>query len=101
MRLLAVLTDDREVRRYLRGIGEATELPTQAPVRALSYWQSRVFRRRELGDEAALKFPVFDGQFLYAARGKVLPPRVTSRAASVLNCAVNVRRFRVAMRLLL
>jgi uncharacterized protein YbaR (Trm112 family) len=33
MRLLAVLTEDREVRRYLRGIGEATELPNQAPAR--------------------------------------------------------------------
>jgi Putative transposase/Transposase zinc-binding domain len=53
MRLLAVLTQDREVRRYLRGIGEATDLPTQAPARSPPYWQSRALRRRELGDEAA------------------------------------------------
>jgi hypothetical protein len=53
MRLLAVLTEDREVKRYLRGIGEATELPTQAPARAPPYWQSRALRRRDLGDEAA------------------------------------------------
>jgi Putative transposase len=55
MRLLAVLTEDHEVRRYLRGIGEATELPTQRPARAPPYWASRALRviARELGDEAA------------------------------------------------
>jgi hypothetical protein len=53
MRLLAVLTEGDEVRRYLRAIGEATELPAQAPARAPPYWASRALRRRELGDEAA------------------------------------------------
>jgi hypothetical protein len=47
MRLLAVLTQDRELRCYLRGLGEATELPTQASARAPPYWRSRAFRRRE------------------------------------------------------
>jgi hypothetical protein len=31
MRLLAVLIEGDEVGRYLRGIGEPTELPAQAP----------------------------------------------------------------------
>jgi Putative transposase len=53
MRLLAVLTEGDEVRRYLRAIGEATELPHQAPARAPPYWASRALRRRALGDEAA------------------------------------------------
>jgi hypothetical protein len=72
MRLLAVLTEDHEVRHYLRGIGEApkaipgtgivagaasvcrsgakrraTELPTQGSARAPPYWASRALRRRE------------------------------------------------------
>jgi hypothetical protein len=53
MRLRAVLTEGAEVRRYLRAIGEPTELPAQAPARAPPYWASRALRRRELGDEAA------------------------------------------------
>jgi hypothetical protein len=53
MRLLAMLTEDRDIRRYLRGIGEPTELPTQAPARGPPFWKSRALRRRELGDEAA------------------------------------------------
>jgi hypothetical protein len=77
MRLLAVLTEDHEVRRYLRGISEApkaipgtgivagaasvcrsgaksraTELPTKGPARAPPYRASRALRRRDLGDEA-------------------------------------------------
>ena len=42
-----------EVRRYMRAIGEPTELPAQAPARASRYWASRALRRRELGDAAA------------------------------------------------
>jgi hypothetical protein len=53
MRLLALLTADREVRRYLRAIGEPTELPIQESARPPPYWKSRVLRRQELGDEAA------------------------------------------------
>jgi hypothetical protein len=34
MRLLAVLTEGAEVRRYLHAIGEPSELPAQAPARA-------------------------------------------------------------------
>jgi hypothetical protein len=51
MRLLAVLTEDREVRRYLRGIGEATELPTQAPARAPPYCVSNTPKADGLLDQ--------------------------------------------------
>jgi hypothetical protein len=53
MRLLAVLTKASEVRSYLRGIGEQTELPAQAPARAPPYWASRALRRSARSDEAA------------------------------------------------
>jgi hypothetical protein len=53
MRLLAVLTEGAAVRRYLRAIGEPTELPAQAPARVPPYRTSRALRRGELGDEAA------------------------------------------------
>lgn len=53
MRLLAMVTESEEVRRYLRGIGEPTELPKQGPARGPPYWQSRVLRRKALGEEAA------------------------------------------------
>jgi hypothetical protein len=45
VRLLAVLTEASEVRHYLRGIGEQTELPHQEPGRAPTYWASRALRR--------------------------------------------------------
>jgi Integrase core domain len=53
MRLLALLTEDREVKRYLRAIGEPTELPIPESARPPPYWGSRVLRRQEPGDEAA------------------------------------------------
>jgi len=53
MRLLAMVTDPNSITRYLRALGEATDLPTQAPARGPPYWQSRVLRRAARGDEAA------------------------------------------------
>jgi hypothetical protein len=53
MRLLALLTEDREAKRYLRAIGEPTELPIQESARPPPYLRSCVLRRQELGDEAA------------------------------------------------
>jgi hypothetical protein len=37
MRLLALLTEDGEVGRYLRSIGEQTEMSRQAPARLPAY----------------------------------------------------------------
>jgi hypothetical protein len=53
VRLLDLLTEDREVKQYLRAIGEPTELPTQESPRPPPYWTSPALRRQELGDAAA------------------------------------------------
>ena len=53
MRLLAMVTDAKNIARYLRGLGEATDAPTRAPARGPPYWKSRVLRRAAVGDEAA------------------------------------------------
>jgi hypothetical protein len=46
MKLRALVTDPRSVARYLRAIGEPTDLPSRAPARGPPYWKSRVMRRR-------------------------------------------------------
>ena len=46
MKLVAMVTDPKSVVRYLRSIGEPTELPQRAPARGPPYWKSRVMRRR-------------------------------------------------------
>jgi uncharacterized protein YbaR (Trm112 family) len=51
MRLVAMVTDEKSVRRYLRALGEPTELPQRSPARGPPYWQSRALRRTS--DEAA------------------------------------------------
>lgn len=45
MKLLAMVTDAESITRYLRSLGEPTELPHAAPARGPPYWQSRVLRR--------------------------------------------------------
>jgi hypothetical protein len=46
MRLLALVTEPKNVARFLRHLGEPTEPPRRAPARDPPYWQSRVLRRR-------------------------------------------------------
>jgi hypothetical protein len=53
MRMVAMVTDPKEIARYLRSIGEPTEVPSQAPARGPPYWQSQALRRRDFGPEAA------------------------------------------------
>lgn len=53
MRLLAMVTDDKSVTRYLRALGEPTDAPTRTPARGPPYWKSRVLRRAAVGDQAA------------------------------------------------
>jgi hypothetical protein len=53
MRMVAMVTDSKEIARYLRSIGEPTEVPKQAPARGPPYWHSQALRRRDLGPEAA------------------------------------------------
>jgi hypothetical protein len=53
MKLLAIVTDPRSVARYLRGIGEPTDVPQRTPARGPPYWHSRVLRRGAGSVEAA------------------------------------------------
>jgi hypothetical protein len=46
MKLVSLVTDPESIARYLRHIGEATEVPPLAPARGPPYYQSRVLRRR-------------------------------------------------------
>ncbi len=45
MRLVALVTEAASVRRFLRGLGEATEASARAPARGPPYWRSCVLRR--------------------------------------------------------
>ncbi|MDB4934633.1 MAG: hypothetical protein JWP87_1605 [Labilithrix sp.] len=40
MKLLAMVTDDKSVTRYLRALGEPTDAPTRTPARGPPYWKS-------------------------------------------------------------
>ena len=41
MKLVALLTDLQQVRRFLRGIGEPTEPPPREPARGPPFWKVR------------------------------------------------------------
>jgi hypothetical protein len=45
MRLLAMVTEPKNVARFLRHLSEPTEPPPRAPARDPPYWQSRLLRR--------------------------------------------------------
>ena len=49
MKLVAMVTDPKNVRAYLRGIGEPYEVPGRSPSRGPPYWRSTVLRRNALG----------------------------------------------------
>jgi hypothetical protein len=53
MKLLALVTDPKSIARYLRGIGEPTDVPKRTPARGPPYWASRVLRRGAGSVEAA------------------------------------------------
>jgi len=46
MKLLAMVTDEREVARYLAHVDEQTNVPARAPSRGPPYWKSTVLRRK-------------------------------------------------------
>ncbi len=52
MKLVALLTDLQQVRRFLRSIGEPTEPPPREPARGPPFWKSRVLRRAAHDDES-------------------------------------------------
>ncbi len=51
MRLLAMVKDPASIARYLAALDEATEVPLRTAARGPPYWNSRVLRRKVLGDE--------------------------------------------------
>ena len=51
---MAMLTEPRNMARYLTGIGELAEVPARAPSRGPPYWKSVVLRRKALGDAGAV-----------------------------------------------
>ena len=53
LRLVALMTEPKEIRRYLRAIGEATDGPQRSPARGPPYWSSRALRRRTGDVDAA------------------------------------------------
>ena len=53
LRLVALMTEPKEIRRYLRAVGEPTEGPDRSPARGPPYWRSRALRRRAGDVDAA------------------------------------------------
>jgi hypothetical protein len=53
LRLVALMTEPKEIRRYLCAIGEPTEAPARSPARGPPYWSSRALRRRAGDVDAA------------------------------------------------
>ena len=46
LRLVALMTEDKEIRRYLTALSEPTEAPERSPARGPPYWRSAALRRR-------------------------------------------------------
>ena len=53
LRLVALMTEPKEIRRYLRGLAEPTEAPARSPARGPPFWASRALRRRAGDVDAA------------------------------------------------
>lgn len=53
LRLVALMTEPKQTRRYLRALGERTEAPARSPARGPPYWRSRALRRRAGDVDAA------------------------------------------------
>jgi hypothetical protein len=51
MKLLAMVTEPKSIRRLLRHLGEPTEPPAREPARGPPFWKSRVLRRAAHHDE--------------------------------------------------
>ena len=52
MRILALVRDQDEVRRFLQALGEPSAPPKRAPARGPPYWASRALRIRSGADAA-------------------------------------------------
>jgi len=53
LRLVALMTEPDEIRRYLRALGEPTDPPARSPARGPPYWRSTALRRRAGAVDAA------------------------------------------------
>ena len=53
LRLVALMTEPKEIRRYLHALGEATEAPERGLARGPPYWRSSALRRRAGDVDAA------------------------------------------------
>ena len=53
LRLVALMTEPKEIARYLRALGEPTDPPARSAARGPPYWSSRVLRRRAGDVDAA------------------------------------------------
>ncbi|WP_437606557.1 hypothetical protein WMF20_37145 [Sorangium sp. So ce834] len=52
MKLVAMVTEPRNIVRFLCALGEPTDVPARSPNREPPYWKSTVVRRKALGDVA-------------------------------------------------
>ena len=52
MKLVAMLTKQESILRYLASIGERTNVPTRSPSRGPPYWKSKVRRLKAMEDAA-------------------------------------------------
>ena len=52
MKLVAMLTEEKSVLRYLASVGESVNVPGRSPCRGPPYWKSKVLRQKALGDGA-------------------------------------------------
>jgi Putative transposase/Transposase zinc-binding domain len=52
MKLVAMVTESRNIARFLSALGEPTDVPARSPNRGPPYWKSTVLRRKALGDAA-------------------------------------------------
>lgn len=53
LRLVALMTEPKEIRRYLRALGESPDGPERSAARGPPYWRSRALRRRAGDVDAA------------------------------------------------
>jgi hypothetical protein len=52
MKLTALVTEPKNITRFLAALGEPTDLPARSPSRGPPYWRSTVLRRKALADVA-------------------------------------------------
>ena len=52
MKLVALITEPRNIVRFLSALGEPTDVPARSPNRGPPYWKSTVLRRKAFGDAA-------------------------------------------------